>query len=72
MLTYRLEQVDERFFLDYYNWQRSYLRRLEQSAHRRHDLVKTSSKSSQGHNHIYLRNHRKIGSHIFKEFKMIR
>lgn len=52
--TYWLEQVDERFLLDDYHWQRSDASRLEQGAHRCHDLVKAPSESSQRHYHIHL------------------
>ena len=52
--TYWLKQVDERFLLDYDNWHRSDACSLEQGAHRCHNLVKTPTKTSQGHNYIYL------------------
>ena len=52
--TSRLEQVDERLLLDDYDWHRGDARRLEQGAHRCHDLVKAPGKPSQSHDHVYL------------------
>lgn len=49
-----LEEVDERFLLDYYNWHRNDVSGLEKSIHRCHDLVKTPTETSQGHDHVNL------------------
>lgn len=49
-----LEEVDEGFFLDDDNRQRSNVSGLEKGIHRCHDLVKAPTEASQGHDDINL------------------
>ena len=67
--THGLEEVDERFLLDYYNWHVGDVRGLEKGIHRCHDLVKTPTETSQGHDHVNLSKESQIRSHICEQCK---
>lgn len=57
--TYRLKQVNQWAFLDNYHWRRSDICCVKKCFHRCHCLVKASSKSTQSHNHIDLKDRTK-------------